>query len=106
MLIASKGIFEGIKIYEAHWMPAGAGMALPGFGIVVYPGGALNSKLLRHELGHILQSKQTGIILFYFKIGIPSLISAMRNGKRGHQHHTYWTEVWADQLSTDYFKSI
>jgi hypothetical protein len=106
MVIASTGIFEGIKIFEAHWMPVGAGMALPGFGIIVYPGGSGNIKLLRHEFGHILQSKETGILSFYFEIGIPSLFSAMRNGKNGHRHQMYWTEVWADQLSTLYFKSM
>lgn len=106
MLLSRRDVFERVKIYESSLMPKGAGMALPGIGIILHRGGAKKISLVRHEFGHILQSKQTGIIPFYFKIGIPSLISAMRNGKRGHQHHTYWTEVWADQLSTDYFGEV
>lgn len=82
-------------------------MTLPGICIVVYPGANSTSRnidLLRHEFGHILQSRKTGVLLFYLRIGIPSLYSAMRNGKRGHRHHDFWTEVWANELAVAHFK--
>lgn len=88
-------------------MPKGSGIALPGIGIII----SVREKsthnriaLLRHEFGHFLQVRETGIFLFYLKVGIPSLFSAMRNGKRGHRHHEYWTEVWANKLAAAYFK--
>lgn len=102
------GEFEGINVYESRWMPRGAGMALPGVGIVVYPGahsGRKNIALLRHEFGHVLQARQTGMFMFYLRIGLPSLLSATFNGKFGHHHHTFWTEIWANQLAADYFRS-
>ncbi len=102
------GKFEGVSVYESRWMPRRAGMALPGIGIVVYTGANSTRKnitLLRHEFGHFLQAQEIGIIPFYFRIGLPSLFSAMRNGKHGHSHHEYWTEVWANQLAGEYFKN-
>lgn len=103
-MLTRKGMFEGIVVYESRWMPRGAGMALPGFGIIVYHNAyKINITLLRHEFGHILQARQTGLIAFYFRIGIPSLWSAFRDGKKGHLHHRHWTEVWANALSREYF---
>jgi hypothetical protein len=102
------GRFEGVRVYESRLMRSGAGLALPGIGIVVYPGANSTQKnipLLRHEFGHILQARETGALTFYFKIGISSLWSAIRNGKRAHRHWNFWTERWANDLADAYFKN-
>lgn len=88
-------------------MAQGAGLALPGIGIIISTKetSTLNrTSLLRHEFGHILQARETGKILFYLRVGLPSLLSAMRNGKHGHCHQEFWTEVWANRLAGAYFR--
>jgi hypothetical protein len=105
-MLRRKASFEGVRVYESRWLPRGAGIAFPGFGIIVFSGATTSqdgSLLLRQEFGHILQARETGLIKFYLKIGIPSLFSAWRNGRNGHKHHQYWTETWADQLADQYF---
>lgn len=108
-ILTYTGRFENVRVYESPWMPTGAGMTLPGICILVYPGAnstRRNVPLLMHEFGHILQARKTGTLLFYFKIGIPSLFSAMRSGKRGHRHLDFWTEVWANGLADEYFRKL
>lgn len=100
--------FEGVAIYESPYLGSGfnsAGLALPGWGIVVGKGTYSQSKdydVVRHEFGHFLQCRMIGFLAFYICVGIPSLISAWTNGwKKGHQN--YWTEGWANELAMQYF---
>ncbi len=56
--------------------------------------------LLRHEFGHILQSREpfVGLTGFYKVIGPESLATS-----RLPFADRYWTETWANHLSTNYF---
>jgi RHS repeat-associated protein len=108
------GRFEGVNVYESSELgnfnrpDLSGGITLPGRGITVGQGvftrGASgNIDLLKHEFGHILQSKELGNISFYKNVGIPSIKSASGNGINGHWHNSYWTEIWANRLSSTYF---
>lgn len=99
----SVGNYRGVRIYESSVMGEAyhsAGIALPGYGIIVAPG--VYSKdcdidTVRHEYGHFIQARMIGYVAFYFCIGIPSLLSAWTRGYgRGHQQ--YWTEKWCNYL--------
>lgn len=103
--------FEGIKIYESAHLGYGfdsKGLCLPGLGIFVGDGTHTKAQdigVLRHEYGHILQTKEIGYLAFYICVGLPSLLSAWTNGwGRGHQN--YWTEGWANDLASRYFHSV
>jgi len=102
------GIFEGVHVYESTIMGDGhnsAGIALPGYGIIVAPGAYSKQQdmpTVYHEFGHFLQARQTGWIVFYICIGIPSLLSAWLNWHR-QGHRNYWTEVWCNHLVKQYF---
>lgn len=39
---------------------------------------------------------------FYGNVGIPSILSAQFSAN----HQSFWTEVWANNLSFDYFSAI
>ena len=102
------GRFHGIPIFESAKLGFGrnrAALTLPGLGIVVAQGAYsqnLDHFTLRHEYGHILQCRHTGYLKFYLFVGIPSLFSAWTNWhKKGHQN--YWTELWCNHLSRQYF---
>jgi len=103
------GNIEGITVYESSMMGTGynsAGIALPGYGIIVAPGAWSKKQsvyTVRHEFGHFLQARKTGWIVFYLCIGIPSLLSAWLKGF-GKGHSNFWTEVWCNHLVQDYFK--
>lgn len=108
MIIKKAGTFHGTSIYESATLGKGfnsAGLALPGIGIFVGLGTFSKQQdmyTVMHEYGHILQARQTGMIMFYLFIGVPSLISAWLNWhKKGHQN--YWTEQWCNLLARDYF---
>lgn len=96
------GRFEGTPVYESRKFAPGEGLALPGLGIIVFPGAfslEQDLDLVRHEFGHILQARRFGLWKFYTEIGPRSLRSAM--GKRVHRE--YWTEVNANRLAFEYF---
>lgn len=85
-----------------------AGIALPGYGIIVAPGAYSKRQdilTVYHEFGHFLQARQTGYIIFYICIGLPSLLSAWLNWHgKGHRH--YWTEVWCNHLVRRHFSAV
>lgn len=103
------GKFEGIDVYESKSLGTvnyraerHGGITLPGRGIIVGEGAfsrGISPFVVKHEFGHILQARALGYVNFYKNIGIPSLWSA----SFGNSHHTLWTEVWANNLSYNYF---
>ena len=103
------GDFEGVNMYESSKLGTGygsGGVTLPGKGIIVGRNAysrAADMGLVRHEFGHILQSRMVGKFSFYRVIGKESLLSAARSGKNGYSHNTFWAETWANYLSYDYF---
>jgi len=77
-----------------------AGIALPGYGIVVAPGAFSRScdlSTVYHEYGHFIQARLIGWFPFYLFIGIPSLLSAWTRGF-GKGHQNFWTERWCNHL--------
>ena len=112
--ISDKSKYPNIKIYLSEVIKNGTAICLPGIGIIVsdfYQGLELE-KVIQHEYGHFLDALY-GIILtkkvptlfkyllFYFIIGIPSLLSAAV-GKRG-AHKYFWTEIRANRLAKEFF---
>lgn len=104
-MLKKVAIFENIKIYESSLFKAGHGLTLPQIGIITYPGGFSNDlDLIKHEFGHILQWRKIGSIRFYFKIGFPSLWSAIKASfKKDYFHQTHLVETNANQLVYQYF---
>lgn len=105
------GDFEGVNMYESAKLGSGygsGGVTLPGQGIIVGKhtySRAYDMGLVKHEFGHILQSRVVGYKSFYSVIGKKSIISAARHGRNGHNHNLFWTETWANKLSYEYFGS-
>ncbi len=104
-----KGTFEGVNVYETPELGVGygsGGITLPGRGITVGDGvfsRSLDFDLMQHEFGHVLQIRQLGGFSFLKDVGIPSIRSANQNGLNGWSHNKFWTEVWANDLSSSYF---
>ena len=111
MLVEKVGSFEGVTVYESHRFGTGynsGGLALPGFGIIVGVGTFSKKQDIAtviHEYGHFLQAKRTGIVIFYFFLGIPSLFSAWSNW-HGKGHQNYWTELWCNCLIKEHFQQL
>jgi len=63
----------------------------------------VSDRMLRHEYGHIIQSRYTGP-MFVPKIGIPSLLSSWIDGENHNHDHT-WFEVEANQMALSYFNN-
>ena len=109
-----KGQWNGERIFESKQLGTfsqskklwSGGMTLPGQGI--YVGQGVFSRnydlpLMMHEFGHILQARLMGNSYFYSKIASSSMVSATKATYGSHSHRYHWTEVWANQLSYDYF---
>lgn len=58
------------------------------------------SPLFMHEYGHYLQSQEYGF-RYLFVIGLPSLISAIKD--KDNSHTSFWTEVDASARAAKYF---
>ena len=111
--------YQGVDVYESESMGSyslsknhgSGGITLPGRGIIVGNGvvsRAYDFQLLNHEFGHILQAKEWGLSAFYSEIAPESLHSAICETVRGennYQHKTFWTETYANYLSSNYFGS-
>jgi hypothetical protein len=98
--------FENIKVYHSTlgYLKKRAAIAIPGIGILINPKDKENTDLLRHEFGHILQSRKWGFFFFYFKIAIISLRSAAKaNRNKKYNHMECWTEWTANKLAYHYF---
>ena len=100
--------FENTKIFETKFICKGRGITLPNFGIFLNSRTYSQKKdlwLVKHEFGHILQYREIGFIKFYFKIGIPSLWSAIKqNLFKDYYHQTHPSEIDANKRSFEYFK--
>lgn len=101
------GSIEGTPIYESRFFKVGHGLTIPKIGIITYLGAHsenLDMALIRHEFGHILQHRQLGSFKFYFKIGVPSLWSAIKASVIKEYHHqNHWVERDANRLTYMYF---
>ena len=109
------GKFEGVNIYESGILGVGsnsAGVTLPERGIIVGKGVMAQLKtdngckaLLQHEFGHILQARKVGIGAYYKVIAPESFVSTISDEIGLSSHKLYWTETWANYLSSQYFGS-
>ena len=63
--------------------------------------------MFAHEYGHTLQSRVLGP-LYLPLVGPPSFIGCFLGGvtSSNHNHDDEWYEVWANQLSSDFFDSV
>ncbi|WP_017259395.1 hypothetical protein [Pedobacter arcticus] len=101
------GLFEATVIYESKFFKPGHGLTIPQIGVITYPGAfsnRLDIGLIQHEFGHILQWRKLGSLGFYFKIGFPSLWSAIKASlvkRYFHQNHP--VEINSNLLSYEYF---
>lgn len=108
-----RGKFEGVKVYETKQLGNGkfaGGITLPPdritVGTNVFPNESgifefsETQDLLRHEFGHILESRESfvGLKGFYKIIALESLATSNLPIA-----NNYWTETWANHLSTNYF---
>ena len=110
MLATYIGKYQGVLIYESPRLGYGynsGGIALPGIGIIVGVGAFSNQLdigLVQHEYGHFLQYRLIGWFRFYLMVGIPSLFSAWTKWHK-KPHQLYWTELWANHLSSQQFNN-
>lgn len=104
-MISKIAVFENTNLYESNLFKVGHGLTIPQLGIIVSKGAIGNDKnLIRHEFGHILQWRKLGNLGFYFKIGFPSLWSAIKAClKKGYFHQKHPVEIDANKLSYQYF---
>ena len=97
------GQYKGVRVFESSIMGVAhnsAGIALPGYGMIVAPGAYSRScdlSTVHHEYGHFIQARLVGLLPFYICIGLPSLLSAWTRGF-GKGHQNFWTERWCNFL--------
>lgn len=89
---------KGIRFYYQKRFPGGVTI---GEYIIV---GSRQELTIRHEYGHVLQSRMLGP-LYLIIIGLPSLMHAWMNSATGccekHEegYYHFYTEKWADKLA-------
>ena len=97
------GKYNDVRVFESSIMGSAhnsAGLALPGYGMIVAPGAyskECDLSTVCHEYGHFIQSHLIGVISFYLFVGVPSLMSAWTKGF-GKGHQNFWTEQWCNFL--------
>ena len=98
--------YNGATLVNSTSSGNGGGMTLgsyiQGVNLVADP---LKRPIFAHEYGHTLQSKILGP-LFIPLIAPPSFIGSGTQQVGLHDHHNEWYEVWANNLSVNYFNSI
>ena len=98
--------FEGIRIISLNnnKFNSGSAVTIPGIGIFIGILQINNRGLLRHEFGHILQSRRQGILFYWLRIAPVSLWSSLLSSLfKSHIHMNTWTEWSANCLSYEYF---
>jgi RHS repeat-associated protein len=97
--------FYGAAVFFNDRMAKGNAVTLPGLGIFINPSDATDEDLLRHEFGHVLQSRLSGNSAFYLLYGLPSVISGLRQkSNSSYDHHLFWTEIDANIMSKETLK--
>ena len=90
-----------IKHYERHGWKYGGSVTL---GEYIFTNANPNPSTLKHEYGHVVQSRMLGIF-YLLVIGIPSIVHAWLHsrvcGDKSYYH--FYTERWANKLSDKYF---
>lgn len=104
------GKFHEVNLYESSSLKSGSAATFPGRGIILSKGeftmngnSIPTEELLQHEFGHILQARIAGLIPYYRVIAPESLASAAMDGVLQHVHRQFWTETWANFLSSIFF---
>lgn len=102
--IISMERFEGIPVVMLGFRKENTGSAvtLSGWGIIcssIFTGNR-KQQILRHEFGHVLQSRYWGTWFYYRKVAKYSMTSYFRGNA---EHRRNWTEWTANRFSWKYF---
>lgn len=104
------GTFEGQKVFESKMLgnikSNYRAFTVPDQGIIVADGVFTSGKdigkaMMQHEFGHVLQYRKVGSYAYWHVIAPESLASASLTSSASHDH--FWTETWANYLSSRYF---
>ena len=104
------GTFEGQKVFESKMLgnikDNYRAFTVPDQGIIVVDGvftsgGKAGKAMMQHEFGHVLQYRKVGSYAYWHVIAPESLASASLTSSASHDH--FWTETWANYLSSRYF---
>ena len=104
------GTFEGQKVFESKMLgnikDNYRAFTVPDQGIIVADGvftsgGKAGKAMMQHEFGHVLQYRKVGSYAYWHVIAPESLASASLTSSASHDH--FWTETWANYLSSRYF---
>lgn len=97
-------VFYGVTVFTSDYIEGEAAATLPGIGIFVNKEHLTDIDLLKHEFGHILQTRKYGLSFYYNKIVPISLYSGyLQQVLKNFDHHDTWTEWSANDLSSEYF---
>lgn len=91
---------KGVNVYGSDLVKDGTAFTVPGVGIFVDPDVQMNTQLIMHEYGHILQANKVGL-LDYYRVIAPGSVNSFRSNPAGHT--SFWTETTANRLSYNYF---
>ena len=105
------GTYEGQNVFESSKLGSYkigkySGVTIPERGIIVGKGvftyrGTEGMAMMQHEFGHILEYRIIGPRAYWSVIAPESLFSASLSSC--DEHHKYWTETWANNLSKEHF---
>lgn len=104
------GTFEGQKVFESKMLgnikDNYRAFTVPDQGIIVADGvftsgGKAGKAMMQHEFGHVLQYRKVGSYAYWHVIAPESLASASLTSSASHDY--FWTETWANYLSSRYF---
>ena len=108
------GKFEGVSVFESKkfgsYKDGASAVTIPEKGIFIgtdiYKEGDYDREpfYLKHEFGHILQYRRWGAKAYWNIIARESFFSAMCN--TFEDHNKYWTETYANYLSSKYFFEV
>lgn len=87
--------------YRRHGWSSSGSVTL---GEYIFTNARVSLSTIRHEYGHIVQSRILGP-LYLLVIGLPSILHAAVHNRvcKGKEYNHFYTERWADSLSSKYF---
>lgn len=87
--------------YRRHGWSSSGSVTL---GEYIFTNARVSLAAIRHEYGHIVQSRILGP-LYLLVIGLPSILHAAVHNSvcKGKPYNHFYTERWADRLSAKYF---